>query len=493
MRIAPSPTGYLHVGTARAALFNYLFAKKYGGVFVLRIEDTDVERSDKKYEQDIFEGLRWLGIDVDEGPDQGGPYGPYRQSERTATYEKYIRQMLTDGTAFYCFHSERELEEEKENLLTAKRPALHLCEYRTMDPQEARMLTEANPNYIIRFKTPAGRKITFHDLIRGDVSFDPGLLGDFSIAKKTDVPLYHFAVVVDDEEMKISHVIRGEDHLANTPKHILLIEALGFHTPMYAHLPLLLGSDRSKLSKRHGATSLDEYRQQGYLPEALFNFLALLGWNPGGEREIFSKNELVAAFSLEKVQKSGAVLDMAKLDWMNGEYIREKSVDELTALCRPHLEHLFTFLPHIIHSDKLENVGVSYGRIGDGTLHKIVALEQPRLKKLSEIGERTNYFFGQPEYDKELLRWKKMNDEEIAASLGRSEKILSQLGNPVSKSEAEKIFLKEMGKEDKGALLWPLRVALTGRKASPGPFEIMEILGVEETLVRVRHAQKLLQ
>lgn len=474
VRIAPSPTGYLHVGTARAALFNYLFAKKHGGVFVLRIEDTDLERSDKKYEKDIFKGLRWLGIEPDEGPEQGGPYGPYRQTERTGAYKKYLEKLLADAKAFYCFHSERKREEEKENLLAAKRPPLHLCEYRTMDPQEARMLTEANPNYIIRFKTPAGRKIIFHDLIRGDVSFDSGLLGDFSIAKKTDAPLYHFAVVVDDEEMKISHVIRGEDHIANTPKHILLAEALGFPLPLYAHLPLLLGSDRSKLSKRHGAMSVNEYREQGYLPEALFNFLALLGWHPKDDQEIFSKEQLEDAFSLEDVQKSGAVFDIQKLDWMNGEYIRTKSVAELTDLCIPFF-------------------GADASEKDRAYLEKVVALEQPRLKKLSEIGERTAYFFSPPEYDKESLRWKAMTDQEIGASLDRAKNLLADYSPPIIKENLEKIFLDAIGDGDKGILLWPLRVALSGKKASPGPFEIMEILGMEESLARIRAAQAKLE
>ena len=490
VRIAPSPTGALHVGNARAGLFNYLFAKKYGGAFVLRIEDTDLERSDKKYESDIFEGYRWLGITPDESPEIGGPYGPYRQTERTGTYRKHLERLLAGGSAFYCFHSERELEEEKEKLLEAKRPPLHMCEYRTMDPDEAGLLAEAKPDYIIRFKTPAGRTITFHDLIRGDVSFASDTLGDFSIAKKLDVPLYHFAVVVDDEEMRISHVIRGEDHIANTPKHILLIEALGFHTPIYGHLPLLLGTDRSKLSKRHGATSVIEYREAGYLPEALFNFMALLGWNPGGEQEILTREEIIEKFSLEHVQKSGAIFDVQKLDWMNGEYIRAKSVKELTELCRPYLEDFLTPSIPIKHSDILENVGMFNGRIPDEYLEKVIALEQPRLKKLSEIGERAEYFFRMPKYENDLLRWKKMTDAEMVASLEQAEILIAKIPDDAPKNEIEKVFLDNIGTGDRGALLWPLRVALTGKKASPGPFEIIEILGKKEVIKRIRLAKE---
>lgn len=433
-----------------------------------------MERSKPKYEKNIFEGLQWLGIEPDESPEVGGPYEPYRQSERIEIYQKYLNQLLAEGKAFYCFHSEKELEEEKNNLLEIKRPPLHLCEYRTMDPKEADTLKDIKLDYVIRFKTPTGRKIVFTDIIREEVTFDSDLIGDFSIAKRPDAPLYNFAVVVDDAAMEISHVIRGEDHIANTPKQILMIEALGLHIPQYAHLPLILGPDRSKLSKRHGATSVDGYREAGYLPEALVNFMALLGWNPGGDRELFSKDELTHEFSLEKVQKSGAVFDIKKLDWMNGEYIRQKSIAALTDLCMPYLVQFFG--------------GVTSEK-DRGYLEKIVALEQPRLKKLSEIGDRTDYFFHPPEYDKELLRWKTMNDAEILDSLEHSEKILSKFQIPNSKSQLEKGFFDAMGEGDKGAILWPLRVALTGKKASPGPFEIMEILGVEESLARIRAAK----
>ena len=299
VRMAPSPTGFLHVGTAHTALFNYLFAKREGGAFVLRIEDTDLERSDIRFEKDIFDELAWLGIETDESPIQGGPYAPYRQSERAATYRPHIERLLTEGKAFYCFHTQDELEEEKKNLLHEKRPPIHLCEFRTMDPKEADALKDATPNYVIRFKTPAGTQVTFRDLIRGELKFSSDILGDFSIAKRIDVPLYHFAVVVDDYEMKITHVIRGEDHIPNTPKHIMLNEALGFPQPLYAHLSLILGPDRSKLSKRHGAMAIADFRELGYLPEALINSLGLHGWNPGNDRELFSRDELAHKFSLE--------------------------------------------------------------------------------------------------------------------------------------------------------------------------------------------------
>jgi glutamyl-tRNA synthetase len=480
VRIAPSPTGFLHLGTARTALFNYLFAKKSDGKFILRIEDTDLLRSDKKYEKDIFEGLRWLGIEADESPEVGGPYTPYRQSERIETYKKYCQKLLENGKAFYCFHSEKELKGEGQKLMEAKKPPLHMCEYRTLDPKEAEALTKTKEDYIIRFKTPAGRKVEFTDLIRGGLSFTSDLLGDFSIAKRPDIPLYNFAVVVDDEEMKISHVIRGDDHISNTPKQLLLIGALGFESPLYAHLPMILGSDKSKLSKRHGATSVNEYKKTGYLPEALFNFISLLGWNPGNDRELLSKEELIKEFSFERVHKSGAVFDMTKLEWMNGEYIRKKSTKKLLELCMP-------FLADFLQISDLKS------KFSNDYLEKIVALEQPRLKKLSEIGERTDYFFRSPKYDKDLLRWKNMSDAEILTSLERSEKIISKLKSQNSKQLVEDAFLKELGEEDKGKTLWPLRVALTGKKASPGPFEIMEILDVDKILKRLKHAREILR
>lgn len=479
VRIAPSPTGPLHIGTARTALFNYLFARHTGGKFIVRIEDTDLERSDPKFEKNILEGLEWLGIEADESPVIGGSYAPYRQTERIETYAYYLKKLFAESKVFYCFHTEAELEEEKQKLLEAKRPPIHLCEFRAMDIKDAEMLAATNQNYIIRFKTPAGRIITFHDIIRGELSFASDILGDFSIAKKIDAPLYHFAVVVDDEAMDITHIIRGEDHIANTPKHILLIEALGFRIPQYAHLPLVLSVDRSKLSKRHGATSIDEYRSQGYLPEALFNFIALLGWNPGDNREILTKDELIREFSIEKIQKAGAIFDFMKLDWMNGEYIRRKSPQELFEISRANLED---FLQCSVPNSKFP---IEY-------IQNILKLEQPRLKKLSEIPEKTGYFFKEPEYDASLLAWKSMTTEEIHKSLEITENLLEQnKEKPISK--IKEIFLQK-GKEagDRGTLLWPLRVALSGKSASPDPFEIIEVLGVLEAAKRIKIAlQKL--
>ncbi len=324
-RFAPSPTGPFHIGSARTALFNFLFAKKYGGQFILRIEDTDIERSEPEYEKGITDGLEWLNIRYDEGP--------CRQSSRLDIYSEYLRKLLNDGNAFYCFHSKEFLEEEA--------GLAHHCDFKKMRIQdlEKRLKKE---NAVIRFKTPFDLEIAFNDLIRGEIRFNSNALGgDFSLAKTKGpdkfLPLYNFAVVIDDFEMNISHVIRGEDHISNTPKQILLQQALKIPTPKYAHLPLILGPDRTKLSKRHGTVGIRDYKKEGYLPEALVNFMAFLGWNPGDEREIYSLPSLIKELSLERIQKGGAIFNIKRLDFLNGFYIRQRSSEKLTELCLPYL------------------------------------------------------------------------------------------------------------------------------------------------------------
>jgi len=430
VRFPPSPTGLFHVGSARTALFNFLFARKNGGKFLLRIEDTDKERSKPEFEKNIFDSLSWLGLSFD------GEI--LKSSERTEIYKEKMRELIKKGLAY--------VSEEKEG---------------------------ANRE-VVRFRNPGG-KIKFQDLIRGEVEMNISELGDFIIARNINEPLYHLAVVVDDFESKITHIIRGEDHISNTPRQILLLEALGGKRPIYAHLPLVLAPDKSKLSKRkHGeSVSLDFYRQCGYLPETMNNFLALLGWNPGDERELFSLKDLIKEFSLEKVQKSGAIFDIKKLDWMNGEYIRGKSKEELVELAKPFLKNF-----------QIPTSNISFPAI--------LTLEQPRLKKLSELPEKIDFFFKIPEYSKNLLSWKDMNDSEIKSSLEISKNILKTADeNNFTKENLEKIFLpkaEEMG--DRGRLLWPLRVALSGKKISPPPFDILEILGKEESLNRIEMARE---
>jgi nondiscriminating glutamyl-tRNA synthetase len=455
VRIAPSPTGYLHIGTARTALFNWLFAQHNGGKFILRIEDTDLERSEKKFEDDILKGLEWLGLNWDEF---------YKQSDRTKIYSKYIQKLLDDGKAFHCYHSEEELEKERQEQIAGRGVLAHFCEYKNKPVEHAQ-------TGIIRLSVDrdSKRRIKFNDIIRGEIEFEERLLGDISIAKDTNTPLYNIAVVVDDYEMDITHVIRGEDHIANTPKQILLQEALGFERPEYAHLPLILGPDRSKLSKRHAVTSLAEYRDTGYLPEALLNFLALLGWtSDDSEKEILTKDKIVKQFSLDKVHKSGAVFDIKKLNWINSQYIKTYDDAELAELTAPFVEK-------------------NFGKQEKDYLIKISPLFRERLEYLDQVKE-FHFFFREPEYDGGLLHWKDAGDEETKNSLAETEKIIEKIG--VEDKEKLRGELDQLGKRltGRGLVYWPLRVALTGEKASPDPVDVTCILGKEKTLGRVKRA-----
>lgn len=465
MRIAPSPTGPLHLGTARTALFNWLFAKKNGGVFIVRIEDTDLERSDKKYEKDILGGLKWLGLDWDEKIT--------RQSERPDIYEKYIEKLFDKGLAYHCFCAKEQLEEERQAMLAQGIAPKYSGRCRQLSEKEVSAKLKKGEQSIIRFKVPE-TKLMFMDLIRGKITFDSALIGDIAIAKSKRTPLYNFAVVIDDYEMKISHVIRGEDHIANTPKQILIQEALGLERPHYAHLPLILSPDRSKLSKRYLETSLNDYRKAGYLPEAIINFLVLLGWHPSSkkdeatgkifEQEIFSKEALVKPFDLKRVQKQGAVFNIEKLDWLNAQYIKAMDNAELA-------ERVKDFVPAGWEKEKIATV---------------LDVEKERMKRLSDFSGLADFFFELPDYDKQLLIWKESSEQKILENLKEVEKILS-------KKEAETGIMKFAEVQGRGEVLWPLRVALSGKSASPGPFDIIKILGPKESLRRIKIAIKKLE
>lgn len=437
-RIAPSPTGPLHIGIARTALFNWLFAKKNKGRFILRIEDTDRERSRPEFEKDIESGLRWLGIDWDEF---------YRQSERADVYKGYIKKLLSSGRAYVS-------KEE------------------TSGPSG----TTARRGEVIRFKN-SKRLVSFEDLIRGKIEFDTAPLGDFVIAKSEDEALYHLAAVVDDFEMKISHVIRGEDHISNTPRQILIQEALGLPRPQYAHLPLILGPDRTKLSKRHGREAIREYREAGYFPDALINFIALLGWHPQDEREIFSKEDLTREFSLKRVQKGGAIFDIEKLGWLNREYLRNLSDGDFAKM-------LLEYLP-----DDYKKVWES-AVLTDSKKVRALASFKERVVKLSDFVKENKFLFELPDYPKELLLWK---DSSLSGAKKHLEKIYEIISNVRhSVSDIESLVMSYAEKEGRGEVLWPLRVALSGQKNSPGPFEIMAVLGKKESLARIKKAEGLL-
>jgi glutamyl-tRNA synthetase len=492
VRIAPSPTGALHIGTARSAFFNYLFAKKNAGSFVLRIEDTDLERSDIKWTQDIIDGLKWLGIKWDEGPDIDGDFGPYKQTQRLDLYEKYLKKLLEENKAYYCFCSQDELEQKRQDQMSRGLAPKYDGKCARLSMQETEKNIADKIPSVIRFRVE-NKKIKFKDLIRGSVEFDAGLIGDIVIAKDARTPLYNFAVAVDDFEMKISHVIRGEDHIANTPKQILIQDALGFNRPEYGHLPLILAPDRSKMSKRFGSVSVSEYKRQGYLPEAVINFMVLLGWNPGTEKEIFSLSQLEKEFSIEKVQKSGAVFNLQRLDFINGVYIREKSIEKLTELCAPYL------VDKKLIKEKDGNYEDGAGEsMTDLHLQKIIEISKSRMKKLSDISELSDFFFTKElSFDKEMLRWQNMEDREVLDSLSWSENIMSNISKWNHENIEKELLLasqkfnseKKYPENNRGYLLWPLRVALSGKKFSPGPFEIAEILGKEKSIKRIKEAR----
>ncbi|MBU0612402.1 glutamate--tRNA ligase [Patescibacteria group bacterium] len=473
VRIAPSPTGPLHLGTARSALYNYLFAKQIDGTFVLRIEDTDLERSEEKYTKQIIEGLEWLGIEYDEGPTsdgkEKGDYGPYFQTKRTKVYEKYIQKLLDEDEAYYCFCSKDELDAERKAMEEKGKAPKYSGKCAHLSGEEKEAYKKEGRNSIIRYRVP-DKTITFKDTIRGEVTFETKLLGDISIARDVKTPLYNLAVVIDDYTMEISHVIRGEDHLSNTPKQILLTEALGFPVPQFAHLPLILNEDKTKLSKRKTKVTVDDYKEEGYLPGAILNFILLLGWNPKTEEEIFTLEQMTKIFNIGGVHKGGAVFATDKLDWINAQYLRKLSADEFLELAMPYLEKA-----------GLDVSNKEY-------VKKAILLEQERIKKLSDLPEMVKFFFQDISYDPKLLVWKKSDPEVIKANLKIALEFFESLDEKDwTESTIEKGLMKlieEKGLKN-GEILWPIRVALTGKEKSPSPFEVAGVLGKERVMERI--------
>lgn len=461
VRFAPSPTGFLHIGSLRTALYDYLFAKKYGGEFILRIEDTDRTRLVEGGMESITRTLEWAGIKWDEGP--------YAQSERLDIYKKYAEQLLKNGSAYACTCSPERLEQVRQEQIARKEMPRYdrKCRYTEIgSPLQQR----SNLPHVIRLKIPEQGSTTFRDIIRGEVAFENALIDDQVLLKSDGFPTYHLANVVDDHLMKITHVIRGEEWLSSTPKHVLLYKAFKWRLPQFAHLPLLLNADHSKLSKRQGDVAVEDYIKKGYLPEALLNFVALLGFNPRADKELYTVDELIGEFDLTKVNKAGAVVNFEKLDWMNGQYIRQKSLDELVELALPYL-------------------GVENRELAK----KILALERERLKKLSDLKEATEFFFvEQPRYEPGVLVWKKMAKKDVANNLEGLREFLQQYSSAWEASTLEaqiKAWITKTGR-GVGETLWPMRVALSGRAASPPPFEITEILGKARTLARLEYAIK---
>ena len=494
-RFAPSPTGFVHVGNFRTALFSFLFARHHNGTNILRVEDTDQTRLVGGAMENMISVLARMGVTFDEGVlfegdqlTEKGDRGPYTQSHRLDIYKKYSAELLALKKGYYCFCSAERLDELRKEQMALKKPAMYdrLC--RGLSEEEiATKLAEfesEGKRPVIRQANPLDGKTVVHDLVYGDITYDNATLDDQVLIKSDGFPTYHFAVVIDDHLMEISHVIRGEEWLPSAPKHVLLYEAFGWVPPAFAHMPLILNPDKSKLSKRQGDVAVEDFLKKGYLPEALVNFVALLGWNPKTEQEIFSMDDLIAQFDLGKVNKSGAVFDVAKLDWMNGEYLRAKTGEELAKLAKPYWQE----------------AGFDLAKFDDEYLEAIMALEKDRLKKLSEISERTKYFFAAPKLDAAKLVWKKSTPEATKQNLRllqdlfriQPDEVMGEIG------ELEKVvkaFIEEH-EFDNGSILWPLRYAMTGEDRSPSPFEVTATIfrgwGREEIMNRLETGISLL-
>jgi len=473
VRYAPSPTGLPHVGNIRTALFNWLFARCSGGKFIVRIEDTDRTRYTEGATEAILDSLKWLGLDWDEGPEVGGQFKPYYQSERLTEYRAAAEQLVTEDKAYYCYCTPDRLAEMRTEQAEKKQSPGYDRRCRDLTKKEIAEKEASNTPKVIRFKFPVEEKTCFEDLIRGDVKFENAGIDDFVILKSDGYPTYHLASVVDDHLMKISHILRGEEWISSTPKHIRLNKALGYKPPQFAHLPMILGKDRSKLSKRHGTVSIIDYKKQGYLPEALLNFLALLGWALDDKTEIFNKDELIKHFSLEKVSKTAAIFNTEKLEWMNGVYIRNLSPEELTEQLIPILER---------------DLPVEVERPLD---KKLVALITPlvkeRIKTLNGVTEITDFFFSEDiEHDIDIFTDKKTDKSTAIRVLEASHNKLKNLSDfsEVNLEAVLRSLVEELGLKA-GQLFGAIRNAVTGKRVTPPLFGTMAVLGKERCLERI--------
>jgi len=468
VRFAPSPTGFPHVGNIRTALFNWLFARHYGGRFIVRIEDTDVTRKVKGAVEAILDGLRWLGLDWDEGP--------YYQSQRLELYQEAARRLVSQGDAYYCYCSPQRLEEMRAEQVRRKQPPGYDRRCRDLTEKERAEKEAEGITPVVRFKTPLSGQTRFNDLIYGDVVFEHSTIDDFVLLKSDGYPTYHLANVVDDHAMEISHVIRAEEWISSTPRHLLLYRAFGFEPPQFIHHPMILGPDRAKLSKRHGAVSILEYRGQGYLPETMFNFLALIGWSLDDKTELMSRQELIDNFSLERVGKTGAIFNLDKLDWMNGVYIRSLSVEDFTQRALP-------FLDSGLPPEVKRPLSIKY-------IRQIMPLIQERARTLAEVAELAQFFFiDQLEYAPSLLIGKGMSQGSATQALEAAKQRLERL--EAFDAESLEAVLRPLAEElglKTGQFFGELRVAVTGRTAAPPLFQTMSVLGKERCLRRIGEA-----
>ncbi|MCG1011329.1 glutamate--tRNA ligase [Tepidanaerobacter sp. GT38] len=478
VRFAPSPTGSLHIGGARTALFNLLFARHNNGTFVLRIEDTDTERSTEESAAQIVRSLKWLGIDWDEGPEKGGDFGPYFQSQRLELYKKEVDRLLVEGKAYYCYCTPEELAQRREAALKAGKPPKYDGCCRNLTPEQREKFEAEGRKPTIRLKMPEEGYTEVDDLIRGKVVFENSVLDDFIIVKSNGIPTYNFACVVDDNAMKITHIIRAEEHLSNTPKQIQAYRALGYDIPKFAHVPMILAPDRSKLSKRHGATSVEEFKDQGYLAKAIINYLTLLGWSPEGTEEIFEIDKAIKEFTLERVNKTAAIYDVKKLTWINGHYMRELDVNFVTEETIP-----FMIKKGIVTEEEAKEK-FDY-------IREIVDISRDRSKTLDELAESIAFFFKDvTEYEEKGVR-KHFAKENAAKLLTLGADALEKLGDfTLETTEATfRNITEELGLKA-AEIIHPTRLAITGRTIGPGLFHIIVLLGREKTVERMRKAVK---
>lgn len=473
VRFAPSPTGYLHIGGLRTALYNYLFAKNKNGTFILRIEDTDRNRFVEGAVNNLIDTLKWAGLHFDEGPENGGGYGPYFQSKRLDLYKEYAEELINKGKAYYCFCTSERLEKLREEQQKQKLPQAKYDKHCLNLTSEEINLNLANQNsFVIRLNVPADKKIIFNDLIRKQVEFDSSNIDDQVLIKSDGYPTYHLANVVDDHLMKITHVIRGEEWLSSTPKHILLYDFFEWEKPYFAHLPLLLNPDRSKLSKRQGDVAVEDYREKGYLKDALINFVAMLGWNAGDDKEFYKIDELINNFSIDRVNKSGAIFNTEKLNWLNAEHLRSMEIDDILLRLKKEIS---------LSSFKDQNYSDDY-------LKLIIEAMQERVTFVKDFIEKSPYFFADPkEYDQTVVskRW----NQESASLLSKLIVEYEKLSIP-SKEDYE-ITLKAFCDANKigiGKIIHPLRLAVSGVGTGPGVYDIIYIIGKEKSIIRIKTA-----
>jgi glutamyl-tRNA synthetase len=480
VRFAPSPTGYLHVGGARTALFNWLFARRHGGVFVLRIEDTDVERSSADLVTGILDGLRWLGLDWDEGPGAGGPHAPYFQSERLERYRAIAEQLVAEGHAYYCYCSQERLQQQRQAAEAAGTAWMYDRRCLALAPEQIAEYEATGLARAIRFRVPPG-ETSFADLVHGPITFAHDRIEDFVILRSDGHPTYHLSVVADDVDMEMTHVVRGDDHISNTPKHVLLYRALGAPVPQFAHVPLILGTDKKRLSKRHGATSVMEYQRLGYLPEAMVNFLALLGWSPGGDQEIFTAAELIERFGLDGISGGNAVFNPEKLDWVNAQHLSRLNSPELVTRLRPDLERAGLWDPSLA-TDRA------------GWFARVLALVLPRAKRLTDFAPLLEPFLRDTiEYDPAAVE-KHLAAPGLADHIAQLTDAFSSLGafDEAGTEAALRQTAAARGVKP-AALIHAVRVAVTGKSVSPGLFEVLALVGQTRVVLRLRELERFLR